>query len=804
MEGDLSSVIFMLDSGDESMQAEALFVLGDMGAAVYSDMIAARLKSSSKSVKRAALWALGSLGSSASKHTSAVEGFLEDKDADLVAEACTAVGGLRGANAASQLEAKLTSPFVEVAVAACMALAAMDAGADAVKKLLSNSEPRLRAASVTALTSMTQAATFVGDAANLVGDGDCFVRVAAAEMVRAVGSTAAAHAPAIGKFLGAKEKGVQAAAAAALAGLGEGAASQAEALAKLLETKGEDISSLPLATVGVVAKVSPIYRKPACAAAVALGAIGSAGAKYARQVGELLKDRDPDIRCYSLSALGAMGMEGAKFESQVMDSLSDGMPKVVAAACGALGQFAESTSGSETTASAVAELLASPHPMVRASAAASIGLMGDAASGHMNELVKLFGDRSESVKLAAVRAVAKGGEIGQMYAACMPLYDMSSTEVRKASIEAIAGMGRRGLGFTEEVEGLLEDPVPVVRDAATKALAIFEELALADAPPPAPLGEDGEPLLPVALIFPGQGSQYVKMLEGVKDLPAVQDMLAKAQTILGYDILDLCLTGPEEKLQETKYCQPAMYIGGLAAVEQLRQDKPDMVAKCRQVAGLSLGEYTALTVAGVFDFETGLKIVKLRGEAMQEAADAPVQSMLSVAGLSQEQLEALCKESCTAPTDVCQIANFLFPAGFSCAGTQSAVETLMKKAQKQEGCLQAKLLKTTGGFHTTLMAPAKERLLAALREVEKDMKPPRCDVYMNVTGHRITPATKPSAIIPMLGEQLVSCVQWEPCMREMLRDGVTEFYECGPMKQLKSMMKRIDPAAFKATTTCDV
>merc|ERR1719188_2824878 len=113
-----------------------------------------------------------------------------------------------------------------------------------------------------------------------------------------------------------------------------------------------------------------------------------------------------------------------------------------------------------------------------------------------------------------------------------------------------------------------------------------------------------------------------------------------------------------------------MYIGGLAAVEKLRStlSKPEVVERRQAVAGLSLGEYTALTVAGVMDFETGLKIVKKRGEAMQEAAEASKQSMLSVAGLSMDQLNELCKESISAESDVCQVANYLFPNGFSCAG----------------------------------------------------------------------------------------------------------------------------------------
>merc|ERR1712217_192513 len=102
------------------------------------------------------------------------------------------------------------------------------------------------------------------------------------------------------------------------------------------------------------------------------------------------------------------------------------------------------------------------------------------------------------------------------------------------------------------------------------------------------------------------------------------------------------------------------------------------------------------------------------------------------------------------------------------------------------------------------MESAREKLLAALKEIEKEMKPPRCDVYMNVTGKRITPATKPAEIIPMLGDQLCNCVQWEPSVKEMIKDGVTEFYECGPMKQLKAMMKRIDAVASKSTSSIDV
>jgi len=359
-------------------------------------------------------------------------------------------------------------------------------------------------------------------------------------------------------------------------------------------------------------------------------------------------------------------------------------------------------------------------------------------------------------------------------------------------------------GSREAITTAKKEETQVVAKPDTQQVQAEEApLAIEEKPAEVVPAVAAEPALPVGLMFPGQGSQYVKMLSGVKEMPAVKTMLEKAQGILGYDLLELCLKGPESKLEQTQFCQPAMFVGGLCAVEKLRAEKPDVVDRCQAVAGLSLGEYTALCVAGVFDFETGLKLVKLRGEVMQEAASVSDQSMLSVAGVDQDKLEELCKKAC-GPGDVCQVANFLFPNGFSCAGNKGAVEKLMVSVKATEGCLQAKLLKTSGGFHTALMKSAKEKLLVALKDIEKQMKPPRCDVYMNVTAQRITPATKPAEIIELLGEQLTSCVLWEPTMRAMIKDGVTEFYECGPMKQLKAMMKRIDADVFKNTFTIDV
>merc|ERR1719389_224068 len=132
-------------------------------------------------------------------------------------------------------------------------------------------------------------------------------------------------------------------------------------------------------------------------------------------------------------------------------------------------------------------------------------------------------------------------------------------------------------------------------------------------------------------MFPGQGSQYVGMLKDMKDVPEVREMLDKSLDILGWDVLQLCLEGPEEKLENTQYTQPAMYIGGLAGLAKLRKEKPECAENPTFVAGLSLGEYPALCAAGVFTFEDGLELVKLRGEAMNEAAGESPQAMLSVA-----------------------------------------------------------------------------------------------------------------------------------------------------------------------------
>jgi len=292
------------------------------------------------------------------------------------------------------------------------------------------------------------------------------------------------------------------------------------------------------------------------------------------------------------------------------------------------------------------------------------------------------------------------------------------------------------------------------------------------------------------------------MIGALKDYPEVREMVHSAEAILGWDPLEVCLKGPESRLEETSICQPCMFLAGMVGLVKLKEKHPDVVERPGCVAGLSLGEYTALCAAGVFTFEEGMELVKVRGRAMAEAASSRPQTMLSVFGVDQETLEKLCKEQAMGD-EVCQIANLLFPRGFSCAGTTNAIMRL-KDEVEAAGAMQAKLLKTSGGFHTELMKPAQEKLQAALEKLTPQMKPPKCDIYMNVTGKKVKAGTPPSDFVPLLAKQLCSSVLWEASVRLMIEEGMTEFYEVGPMKQLKAMMKRIDMNMWSSTSNIEV
>ena len=213
---------------------------------------------------------------------------------------------------------------------------------------------------------------------------------------------------------------------------------------------------------------------------------------------------------------------------------------------------------------------------------------------------------------------------------------------------------------------------------------------------------------PVAFLFPGQGSQAVGMLGSCKDLPAVRTMLATAQRVLGYDLLDMCLNGPKSSLDDTVNSQPALFVAGLAAVEKLRAENPSLVESASACAGLSLGEYCALVFSGALSFDDGLKVVRVRAQSMAAAAKQGQHGMLSVVGVADAELEAICAKvvksgapgcvgsdadvpsaciSCSLTTPlclptrtVCCVANYLFPQGRVVSGDKSALEEVQKAA----------------------------------------------------------------------------------------------------------------------------
>lgn len=312
-----------------------------------------------------------------------------------------------------------------------------------------------------------------------------------------------------------------------------------------------------------------------------------------------------------------------------------------------------------------------------------------------------------------------------------------------------------------------------------------------------------DPPLPIGLLFPGEGSQYVKMFATVQDIPTVKKMFEDAEEILGYDLLQVCLSGPESRLGQTSVCQPAMFVAGLAGVEKLRGEREEAVTRAQVLAGLFVGEYAALCHAGVFSFKDGLKLVKLRGEAMEEASAVGKQLMISVAGLEKETLAALCAKAAEATGGISQIANELFAKGYCCSGTEAAIMHL-KELVENAKALQAKVHSSSGAFFTSLMEPAQDKLAKALDEMLPTMSPPKMTVFMNCSGEPMRPGTDPKIIAELLKQELTSCVLWDTCVKEAISDGVSEFYEVGPMKQLKSMMKRIDRKAWGSTKNIEV
>jgi [acyl-carrier-protein] S-malonyltransferase len=288
-----------------------------------------------------------------------------------------------------------------------------------------------------------------------------------------------------------------------------------------------------------------------------------------------------------------------------------------------------------------------------------------------------------------------------------------------------------------------------------------------------------------AFLFPGQGAQALGMgRQLVETVPTARRLFDEAAAILGYDLFQVCQSGPLERLNSTIVSQPALFVTSLAALEGLRVAHPDAEVSCVAAAGLSLGEYTALAFTGALHFADGLRLVRQRGEAMQAASDATPSGMVSVLGLPRDKVEELCNRA--RIKGLVRIANYLCPGNIAVSGTRTACEEVERLAPEM-GAMKTIRLAVAGAFHTELMRPADQALADALGQVA--LRPPHVPVWSNVDAQ---PHSEPSEIRGLLVRQILQPVLWEQTMRGLLASGVEQFYEIGPGRVLAGLLKRLD------------
>ena len=273
--------------------------------------------------------------------------------------------------------------------------------------------------------------------------------------------------------------------------------------------------------------------------------------------------------------------------------------------------------------------------------------------------------------------------------------------------------------------------------------------------------------------------------ELVEKSPAAKELFDRANKVLGFDLASVCFSGPEERLNQTDVSQPALYVAGAASFLAAEQrgiiDRSGVTA----FAGLSLGEYTALHLAGVFGFEEGLRLVAARGKYMQEAAVSVPSGMVAVMGADEAAVLALCESA--AQGEVLVPANFNAPGQIVVSGSKAACERVLPAAEAKG--FKAVALKVAGAFHSPIMQPAADRMLAELNNVS--FQPPRQRVYSNVTGQ---PHGNDSASIRnKLVQQIVEPVRWEQTMQALLAEAPNgKFIELSPGRTLAGLAKRIN------------
>ena len=282
-----------------------------------------------------------------------------------------------------------------------------------------------------------------------------------------------------------------------------------------------------------------------------------------------------------------------------------------------------------------------------------------------------------------------------------------------------------------------------------------------------------------ALVFPGQGAQFVGMGQELYDASDLaKEMFAKANEILGFDIQGIMFGGTDEDLKRTSVTQPSIYIHSVVAamVNDLAQD-------AAMTAGHSLGEFSALTVAGALSFEDGLKLVSIRANAMQKACDIQESTMAAILGMEDADVEAICA---AVEGEIVVPANYNTIGQLVISGSKAGIAKAIEIAQ-EKGARRAIELPVNGAFHSPLMEPARVELAEGIEQTQfSDTKLP---VYQNVDAKAHTSAEEIKA---NLLQQLTSSVRWTQTMQNMIAAGATEFIEVGPGKALSGMAKKID------------
>lgn len=293
-----------------------------------------------------------------------------------------------------------------------------------------------------------------------------------------------------------------------------------------------------------------------------------------------------------------------------------------------------------------------------------------------------------------------------------------------------------------------------------------------------------------ALLFAGQGAQVVGMGKDLAEqFPSAKCWFDRANQALGYDLASVCFNGPEAELTKTENAQPGIFLVSWVAFQLLKEKVPNL--QFQATAGLSLGEFTALTAAGVMSFEDGLNVVRQRGRFMQEACEATKGGMAAIIGLDETPTRQVCAEAGV------ELANLNCPGQLVISGEAEKINKACELA-KAKGAKRALPLTVAGAYHSKLMASAQPKLKEALAKIPLNI--PGVPVISNVTAQ---PHVAPADIHNRLVEQVTSSVRWEESIRYLLAQGFTRFIELGPGTALTGFMKRIDKTA-QALNIADV